>query len=170
MSIYVSAHYKNSPNDLQMLSDAPAHHVFVLLPPVDHTANKLPEILGLVSISLFAFVNFSDLSVFVVVIQVTFEGELRTSAVEASFARGKRASGDLIPWTISQQFQDSSFASLAGARIIRIATHPEYQRMGFGLKGSAFSTFRFLSDFDQISSYFQPWSFWKATFRGYLCR
>ncbi|VDM39591.1 unnamed protein product, partial [Toxocara canis] len=33
MSIYVAAHYKNSPNDLQMLSDAPAHHLFVLMGP-----------------------------------------------------------------------------------------------------------------------------------------
>jgi N-acetyltransferase 10 len=25
MTIFVSSHYKNTPNDLQMLSDAPAH-------------------------------------------------------------------------------------------------------------------------------------------------
>lgn len=31
ISIYVSSHYKNSPNDLQMISDAPAHHLFCLL-------------------------------------------------------------------------------------------------------------------------------------------
>lgn len=30
VSIYVSSHYKNSPNDLQMISDAPAHHLFCL--------------------------------------------------------------------------------------------------------------------------------------------
>lgn len=34
MALYVASHYKNSPNDLQMLSDAPAHHLFCLLPPV----------------------------------------------------------------------------------------------------------------------------------------
>lgn len=28
MSLYVSSHYKNSPNDLQLMSDAPAHHLF----------------------------------------------------------------------------------------------------------------------------------------------
>jgi len=28
MSLYVSSHYKNSPNDLQLLSDAPAHQLF----------------------------------------------------------------------------------------------------------------------------------------------
>jgi tRNA(Met) C34 N-acetyltransferase TmcA len=30
-ALYIAAHYKNSPNDLQMLSDAPAHKLFVLL-------------------------------------------------------------------------------------------------------------------------------------------
>lgn len=34
------------------------------------------------------------------------------------------ALGDLIPWTIAQQYNDSEFASLSGARIVRIATHP----------------------------------------------
>lgn len=46
--------------------------------------------------------------------------------------RGKRAAGDLIPWTIAQQFQDEDFPSLSGARIVRIATHPDYQRMEYG--------------------------------------
>jgi N-acetyltransferase 10 len=31
VSICVSSHYKNSPNDLQMMSDAPAHHLFCVL-------------------------------------------------------------------------------------------------------------------------------------------
>jgi hypothetical protein len=31
MSLYASSDYKNSPNDLQLMSDAPAHHLFVLL-------------------------------------------------------------------------------------------------------------------------------------------
>ena len=49
-------------------------------------------------------------------------------------SRGKRASGDLIPWTMAQQFQDDNFPSLSGARVVRIATHPDYQRMGYGSK------------------------------------
>ena len=44
-----------------------------------------------------------------------------------SLARGKRSSGDLIPWTLSQQFVDHEFAGLSGARVVRIATHPDYQ-------------------------------------------
>ena len=41
-------------------------------------------------------------------------------------------SGDLIPWTISEQFQQMDFAQLSGARIVRIATHPDFQRSGYG--------------------------------------
>uniref|UniRef100_A0A914UHS6 N-acetyltransferase domain-containing protein n=1 Tax=Plectus sambesii TaxID=2011161 RepID=A0A914UHS6_9BILA len=114
MSIYVSAHYKNSPNDLQMLSDAPAHHLFVLMGPVDENQGHLPEVL--------------------VVVQVCLEGEISKLSVDSSMQRGKRASGDLIPWTIAQQFQDSEFPSLSGARVVRIAVHMDYQGMGYGTR------------------------------------
>ncbi|KAJ8299182.1 hypothetical protein KUTeg_023242 [Tegillarca granosa] len=107
MSLYVSSHYKNTPNDLQMLSDAPAHHIFVLLGPVDANQSSLPEVLC--------------------VLQVCLEGEISKSTIMNSLSRGKRASGDLIPWTVSQQFQDHDFPSLSGARVVRIATHPDYQ-------------------------------------------
>lgn len=43
--------------------------------------------------------------------------------------RGKRAAGDLIPWTVAQQYQEEKFSSFAGARIVRIATHPDYQNV-----------------------------------------
>jgi N-acetyltransferase 10 len=46
-----------------------------------------------------------------------------------SVSRGKRAAGDLIPWTISQQFVDNNFLSLSGARVVRIATHPDLQKV-----------------------------------------
>ncbi|OXA52954.1 RNA cytidine acetyltransferase [Folsomia candida] len=112
ISLYVSSHYKNSPNDLQLISDAPAHHLFCLLGPVDPDKKSLPEVLC--------------------VIQVCLEGELSKANIADGLQRGKRASGDLIPWTIAQQFQDSNFPSLCGARIVRIATHPDYQGMGYG--------------------------------------
>lgn len=38
----------------------------------------------------------------------------------------------MIPWTISQQYQDSDFASLSGARVVRIAVHPDMTRAGYG--------------------------------------
>ena len=43
-----------------------------------------------------------------------------------------RPSGDLIPWTISEQFQDRKFGQLNGIRIVRIATHPSAQGRGYG--------------------------------------
>ncbi|XP_036620292.1 RNA cytidine acetyltransferase [Trichosurus vulpecula] len=112
MALYVASHYKNSPNDLQMLSDAPAHHLFCLLPPVPPTQNSLPEVLA--------------------VVQVCLEGEISRQSILNSLSRGKKAYGDLIPWTVSEQFQDPDFGSLSGGRIVRIAVHPDYQGMGYG--------------------------------------
>jgi N-acetyltransferase 10 len=40
----------------------------------------------------------------------------------------------LIPWTISEQFQDESFGQLNGIRIIRIATHAQAQGKGYGTR------------------------------------
>jgi N-acetyltransferase 10 len=45
MSLFVSSHYKNSPNDLQLLSDAPGHGLFVLIGPLDRQKSKIPDIL-----------------------------------------------------------------------------------------------------------------------------
>ncbi|EUC35972.1 hypothetical protein COCCADRAFT_89278 [Bipolaris zeicola 26-R-13] len=112
MALYVASHYKNTPNDLQLMSDAPAHHLFVLTGPAED--NKLPEPLC--------------------VIQVALEGQISRESVLNSLSRGQRAGGDLIPWIVSQQFQDENFASLSGARVVRIATNPEYVNMGYGSK------------------------------------
>nr|CAI5852038.1 unnamed protein product [Callosobruchus analis] len=114
VSLYVASHYKNTPNDLQMMSDAPAHHLFCLLGPVDPKRKTLPEVL--------------------VIIQVCLEGEISKNSVIEGYSRGKRASGDLIPWTVGQQYQDPDFPRLSGARIVRIATHPDYQGMGYGTR------------------------------------
>lgn len=112
MSIFVSSHYKNTPNDLLLLSDAPAHQIFVLLGPIKEGDKGLPDILCAV--------------------QVCFEGDISKQSIQENMKRGIRPSGDLIPWTISEQFQDDSFASLNGIRIIRIATHPNAQNKGYG--------------------------------------
>ena len=107
MNIFVSSHYKNTPNDLQLLSDAPAHGIFVLtgrLTEAQKQSGELPDILC--------------------AIQVCFEGQIHRQSINEHLKRGLRPSGDLIPWTVSEQFQDESFASLSGARVVRIATHP----------------------------------------------
>ncbi|KAK9326295.1 GNAT acetyltransferase 2-domain-containing protein [Lipomyces orientalis] len=112
MALYVASHYKNSPNDLQLLSDAPAHQLFVLLPPTEENDNRLPEPLC--------------------VVQLALEGEISKQSIMNNLNRGQRAGGDLIPWIVSQQFQDSEFGTLSGARVVRISTHPEYTKMGYG--------------------------------------
>lgn len=55
MSLYVASHYKNSPNDLQLMSDAPGHHLFVLLPPLKEGDNTLPDPLVVLQVSLSSF-------------------------------------------------------------------------------------------------------------------
>ena len=112
MSLYVASHYKNTPNDLQLMADAPAHRLFVLLAPVDETANALPEILC--------------------VLQVALEGAISRGSASAALAKGDSPQGDLVPWTVATQFQDPDFPMLSGARIVRIATHPDLPSQGYG--------------------------------------
>ena len=63
MSLFISSHYKNSPNDLQLLSDAPAHSVFVLM------ASNLSK------------VNKGDLPDILCVLQTCFEGQISSKKV-----------------------------------------------------------------------------------------
>lgn len=131
MALYVASHYKNSPNDLQLMSDAPAHQLYVLVPPIDEEATHLPEPLC--------------------VIQVALEGRISKQSVLNSLSRGHRAGGDLIPWLVSQQFQDEEFASLSGARVVRIATNPEYLNMGYGSRALQLLTDFFEGKFANLS-------------------
>ncbi|KAJ1675628.1 N-acetyltransferase 10, partial [Spiromyces aspiralis] len=132
MALYVSSHYKNSPNDLQLMSDAPAHQLFVLLPPVDHeNESTLPEPLC--------------------VIQVSLEGEISRKAILSSLSQGRRGGGDMIPWIVSQQYQDPDFASLSGARVVRIATHPDYISMGYGARAISLLEQFYRGDFRSLS-------------------
>ena len=111
MALYVASHYKNSPNDLLLLSDAPAHRLFVLLGP-NNDEGELPDVLC--------------------VVQVALEGAINQEQVQAELGRGKTSAGNLIPWTLTQQYQDHDFASLTGGRVVRIATHPDVMSMGYG--------------------------------------
>ncbi|KIK61681.1 hypothetical protein GYMLUDRAFT_42700 [Collybiopsis luxurians FD-317 M1] len=118
MSLYVASHYKNQPNDLQLMSDAPGHELFVLLPPLnsesreDEETDVLPHPLA--------------------VIQVAFEGRISRDSILSSLSRGLRAGGDLIPWLITQQYQETKFAELSGGRIVRVAVGEGVLGMGYG--------------------------------------
>ena len=50
VSLFVASHYKNTPNDLQMMSDAPAHHLFCLLGPTSADSSSLPEVLCVIQV------------------------------------------------------------------------------------------------------------------------
>ncbi|KAG9245727.1 GNAT acetyltransferase 2-domain-containing protein [Calycina marina] len=131
IALYVSSHYKNSPDDLQLMSDAPAHQLFVLVPPIEENSKELPEPLC--------------------VIQVALEGQISKESVLSSLSRGRRAAGDLIPWVVSEQFQEQSFAGLSGARIVRIATNPDYIQMGYGSKAMELLTDFYEGKFADLS-------------------
>lgn len=116
MSLFVSSHYKNTPNDLQLLSDAPAHKIFVLCKSIDkqRKSKGLPDVYC--------------------AIQVCEEGGISKDVILTNNKRGLKPSGDLIPWTISDHYQDQEFAHMTSIRIVRIACHPDCQRMGYGTK------------------------------------
>ena len=131
MSLYVSSHYRNTPNDLLLLADAPAHQLYVLLGPVDESTSSLPDILA--------------------VVQIALEGTVSKKTAKASLAAGQLPQGDLIPWTVGQQFQDSEFPGLSGARIVRIAVHPEIPRAGYGSRAVALLKRYFEGDIAMLS-------------------
>ncbi|KAF6037244.1 NAT10 [Bugula neritina] len=51
-----------------------------------------------------------------------------TSSDYKEIKKNKSENNDSISWTIAQKFQDDEFAERSEARIVRIATHPDYQR------------------------------------------
>eukprot|EP00792_Barthelona_sp_PAP020_P004976 TRINITY_DN2437_c0_g1_i1.p1 TRINITY_DN2437_c0_g1~~TRINITY_DN2437_c0_g1_i1.p1 ORF type:complete len:1010 (-),score=304.74 TRINITY_DN2437_c0_g1_i1:205-3210(-) len=113
-SILVSSHYRNQPDDLQLVADSPTQRLFVLMAPItDDTPNDvLPRIL--------------------VVIQVVLEGKVSRETFNYYNEQTKRQSGDLIPWVIGTNLNNPAFPQLSGARVIRIATNPLVQGMGYG--------------------------------------
>ncbi|XP_065864767.1 RNA cytidine acetyltransferase 1-like isoform X2 [Euphorbia lathyris] len=112
VDLFVASHYRNSPNDLQLMADGPAHHLYVLLGPVDETSNILPDIFC--------------------VIQVCLEGEISRKSAQQRLQMGHLPSGDLIPWKFCEEFENTEFPSLSGVRIVRIAVHPTELGHGYG--------------------------------------
>jgi N-acetyltransferase 10 len=83
MSLFISSHYKNSPNDLQLLSDSPSHMIFVLCGPLRKSSEgktEMPDVLC--------------------VVQLALEGNLSKAYINDNTQRGLKPSGDLIPWNI----------------------------------------------------------------------
>jgi N-acetyltransferase 10 len=146
MALYVASHYKNQPNDLQLMSDAPAHALFVLLPPLTGAAAADGAFSSSSSLASLARMELTSWCFYVgkegaktlgaegatylpeplVVLQVALEGSISRDTILDGLGRGVRPGGDMIPWLISQQFQEPRFGKLSGARVVRVAVHPDY--------------------------------------------
>ncbi|MHA1378861.1 MAG: GNAT family N-acetyltransferase [Candidatus Helarchaeota archaeon] len=105
--IFVFAHYRNQPDDIVILSDSPHHEPWAI-----------------VTKSLGHIVN---------VVQIAKEGNLSNETIK-SMLKGKQVPGNLIPWITITHFRNDEISKLKGARIVRIATHPELFQKGLGSK------------------------------------
>ena len=102
--IYVQAHYRNEPDDLGMLLDAP-----------HHTARAVALEDGKIVVSL----------------ELAEEGGLDEDFVDEAL-RGLKLPGNILPDRFLKYWRLPEFAKLKGWRIVRIATHPAAQDMGLG--------------------------------------
>ncbi|HDD34043.1 MAG TPA: tRNA(Met) cytidine acetyltransferase, partial [Thermofilaceae archaeon] len=102
--IYIMAHYRNNPNDLGMMMDAPHHMVRAL---------KLRT--GKIVVSL----------------ELAEEGPLDEELARES-SRGAWIMGNIIPDRLIKHYKLVDFGRFKGIRIVRIATHPELWGKGLG--------------------------------------
>ncbi len=103
--IYVLAHYRNEPDDLGILADAPHHSIRAV-----RTATK---------------------GKIVAAAQVAEEGGLDEEMIDR-LLRGEKIAGNIIPDRMLKHARIREFGRMKGWRIVRIATHPEVQGRGIG--------------------------------------
>jgi len=102
--IYVLAHYRNQPDDLGMMADAPHHTIRAL---------KLKT--GKIVCS----------------VQLAEEGPIPEDMVD-NLLLGGRIPGNIIPDRFLKHIRIREFAKTVGWRIVRIATHPQVMSRGIG--------------------------------------
>ena len=103
--IYVIAHYRNEPDDLAMLADAPHHRIRALR---TRTQGKI-----------------------VSAAQVAEEGGLSDELIDR-LLRGEKIAGNIIPDRLLKHLRIVEYGYMKGWRVVRIATHPEVQSRGLG--------------------------------------
>lgn len=64
-----------------------------------------------------------------VLLQVCLEGQISEKSAIRSLRDGHSPHGDQIPWKFCEQFRDLVFPTLSGARIVRIAVHPNAMKV-----------------------------------------
>uniref|UniRef100_A0A3B0MNS2 RNA cytidine acetyltransferase n=1 Tax=Theileria annulata TaxID=5874 RepID=A0A3B0MNS2_THEAN len=142
-----SSHYRNSPDDLLLLSDAPAHKIMVLAYVKQNKNNNEEKTMTngttpngtapendkdeLTDDDEDKMEEDDGLSI-MCVLHVSLEGSIGKEAVKNAITRGAKPSGDLIPWTIAQHFCTEDFGQLNGIRIVRIAVPQSLQSLGYG--------------------------------------
>ncbi|MEM3104405.1 MAG: GNAT family N-acetyltransferase [Candidatus Bathyarchaeia archaeon] len=105
IGIYVLAHYRNRPDDLLILGDAPHHSARAVIA-------KSGEIIA--------------------ALHIAEEGKMRRELIDLVIS-GNPPPGNLIPSCIIKYYPlYSEFARLKGIRIVRIAVHPELIGRGIG--------------------------------------
>ncbi|MCE4625969.1 MAG: tRNA(Met) cytidine acetyltransferase TmcA [Desulfurococcales archaeon] len=103
--IYVLAHYRNEPDDLGMLADAPHHKIRALR---TLTKGKI-----------------------VSAAQIAEEGGLGDELIDR-LLRGEKIAGNIIPDRLLKHLRIIEYGYMRGWRVVRIATHPEAQSRGLG--------------------------------------
>jgi len=102
--IYVLAHYRNEPDDLGMMADAPHHSIRAL---------RLPT------------------GKIVAAVQLAEEGPIPFDYLD-SLLRGGKIPGNIIPDRLLKHARLRDIGSGRGWRIVRIAVHPRVQGRGIG--------------------------------------
>jgi len=102
--IYVLAHYRNEPDDLGMLADAPHHHI---------------RIVRLKSGKIVAAAQLAE------------EGGIPDEYIDELLYGGKIA-GNIIPDRLLKHLRRREFGKGLGWRVVRIAVHPQLQGRGIG--------------------------------------
>ncbi|ABU81313.1 tRNA(Met) cytidine acetyltransferase TmcA [Ignicoccus hospitalis] len=105
--IYVLAHYRNEPDDLAMIADAPHHTPRAVV---------------------------TDTGKVVGAIHLAEEGPIPEDMIDELLAGGKIA-GNIIPDRFLKHLRVRDFAYTKGWRVVRIATHPDVQGKGIGTFG-----------------------------------
>jgi len=109
--IYILAHYRNEPDDLGLLADAP-HHII--------RAVKTARSGKIVS-----------------AIQIAIEGGLDDDLIDR-LLRGDKMPGNIIPDRLLKHVRIKELGKMKGWRIVRIATHPLVQGMSIGSRALKF--------------------------------
>jgi len=105
--IYVLAHYRNEPDDLAMIADAPHHTPRAVI-------TETGKVVG--------------------AIHLAEEGPIPEDMVDELLMGGK-IPGNIIPDRFLKHLRVREFAFTKGWRVVRIATHPDVQGMGIGTFG-----------------------------------